>query len=75
MSEKNYLSMYGVEIYDRFVGNQSPRDFMDYSPEMTIEQTVNDYAEKSEYFTDLEQDEKDHVISELIDYITTKINE
>jgi hypothetical protein len=75
MSKKDYLSMYGVDIYDRFVGNQSPKDFMDYSPNMTIDQAVNNYAEKSEYFTDLNQEVKDHIISEIIDYIDAKIKE
>jgi len=71
----DYSAMYGVEIYDRFIGNQSPADFMnEFNGNVTITDAVNEYAD-SEHFKNLDEETKDHVINELIKYIKLRVIE
>jgi hypothetical protein len=69
MQEKNYSEMSASEIYDSFVGNQSPKDFMDYSPNMTVREAVADYRKNCEFFKDLTEEEAGVVESKIESYI------
>lgn len=57
------------ETWEKFIGNQSRKEFMELSGNQTPEEAAEEYVRESPMCADLNDDEKEVVIEKLVEHI------
>jgi hypothetical protein len=70
---KNYEAYDKWQSWETFVGNQSAKDFMENSLNVTVREAVEYYSKECEFFKEITEDESFHIKSELEDYICDEL--
>ena len=77
MSE-DILNMDGSQLWDIYIGSQTVEEFMNYSPNQTIEEAVEEYVSNANFefmflydFEGFSEVEIKNIRTKFIDYINT----
>lgn len=72
----NILEMSAAEVWELYVGEQSPREFLELSGDMSVEESVEEYATQENFrsmFNDyegLDKEELAHIRKRMVEYIS-----
>ncbi len=72
----NILEMSAAEVWELYVGEQSPREFLELSGDMSVEESVEEYATQENFrsmFNDyegLDKEELEHIRKRMVEYIS-----